>query len=289
MQHLQIYTLDERGDDAKAVRIKRMEAIYEAAGGESDRAHRHDYYTAVWVQQGRGEHIIDFQSYPLEENAVFFVSPGQVHRIDTWERPQGWVITFSKSFLQHNHINEDFITEINLFNSFEKRPPILLSSATAKKLDTLLRFMEETALTTTAHQIAALSAYLKLFLVYCESECTEPENFSSSEQSGAPILKAFKKLVAANYQKWHKVSDYADQLNITSKYLNQVVKSLLGQTTKEVIQEKIILNAKRELRYTDQSIKEIAYELGFDDPLYFSSFFKTCTGLSPSAFRRMEH
>ncbi len=74
-------------------------------------------------------------------------------------------------------------------------------------------------------------------------------------------------------------------MHISAKYLNQVVKSLIGQTAKAVIQEKIILNAKRELRFTEKTIKEIAYELGFEEPLHFSSFFKNCTGVSPSAFR----
>lgn len=134
-------------------------------------------------------------------------------------------------------------------------------------------------------QIGLMSAYLKIFLIHCVNTCTRGEPELSDDLGGKSILKNFKALVNENFKKLHKVSEYAERMTITPKYLNQVVKSLLGQTAKEVIQEKIILNAKRELKYSDKSIKEIAYELGFEEPLYFSHFFKKCAGVSPSQFR----
>ena len=269
-----------------SLRLQRMEDIFEKAKGKVDHPHRHDYYTVIWIHRGSGSHIIDFNEYALANNAVFFVSPGQIHQMITKTEPKGWVITFSKGFLQHNHIDEEFIDRINLFNSFEERPPLFLSKPSSEKLQLLFEMMEQDYQAPGEYQIGLLSAYLKIFLITCVNSCELEESKLSDDHGGKSILKTFKNLVKQNYQQMHKVSSYAELMNIAPKYLNQVVKTLLGMTAKEVIQEKIVLNAKRELKYTEKSIKEIAYGLGFDDPLYFSQFFKKCTGTSPTKFRQ---
>lgn len=266
--------------------IQRMEDIHDQAQGKTDVAHSHDYYTVIWIQKGKGEHLIDFNRYPLAVNEVFFVSPRQVHQLIPYEKPYGWVITFSRDFLVHNHINEDFITEMNLFGHFDERPPLKLPTAIAERMQVLLSYLQEVYLSEGPYRIASMSAYLKLFLIDCHAQCQLPEPLPGSDQGGSTLLREFKKLITEHFREQHQVQEYAQQLHISAKYLNQIVKSLLGKTAKELIQEKIILNAKRSLRFTDHSIKEIAYELGFQDPLYFSSFFKKCTGESPSGFRR---
>ena len=211
----------------------------------------------------------------------------KVHQVVTNNRPKGWAITFSKDFLHHNQIDESFIRAMNIFNHFEEQPPIIVNAETASKLDPLLSAMEDLMHTPIKYQAAALGAYLKLFLIYCDSQCMLHPQASISTSHQRQLITDFKELVTQHFQQWHKVTQYAEALAISSKYLNQLTKSLLGQTAKEVIQEKIILHAKRDLKYSDKSIKEIAYELGFDDPLYFSSFFKKCTGVSPSVFKKV--
>lgn len=266
--------------------IQRMETIHEHSDGKPDVAHSHDYYTVIWLQKGRGEHLVDFNHYLLDVNDVFFVAPRQVHRLIPEGKPYGWVITFSRDFLAQNHINEDFITEMNLFGHFDERPPLQLPPAVAERAHVLLSYLWEVYQSDSPYRVASMSAYLQLFLIDCHAQCQLPEPLPGSDQGGSMILKAFKKLITESFREQHQVQEYAEQLHISAKYLNQVVKSLLGKTAKELIQEKIILNAKRSLRFTDQHIKEIAYELGFQDPLYFSSFFKKCTGESPSSFRK---
>jgi len=239
----------------------------------------------IWIQKGSGEHLIDFNKYPLTENDVFFVSPRQVHQLVPAEKPYGWVITFSRDFLAHNHINEDFIKEMKRFSHVEERPPLQLPTGVAARAQVLLSYLKEVYLSDGPYRMASISAYLKLFLIDCHAQCQLPVPPPGSDQGGSTILREFKKLITEHFREQHQVQEYAQQLHISAKYLNQVVKSLLGKTAKELIQEKIILNAKRSLRFTDHSIKEIAYELGFHDTLYFSSFFKKCTGESPSGFR----
>jgi len=99
------------------------------------------------------------------------------------------------------------------------------------------------------------------------------------------ILRDFKSLVEQKYRKWHQVQNYASEINITPKHLSQTVKNVTGKVAKEYIQDRLVLESKRLLLHTDQAIKEIAYEIGFKEPLHFSNFFKKQTGVSPSDFR----
>jgi AraC-like DNA-binding protein len=264
-----------------------MEDIHRAAGGRVDAPHSHEYYTVIWVEDAAGEHLVDFTTYPLVPQVVFFVAPRQVHQLIPAGVPKGWVLTFSRDFLSHNHINEDFITEMDLFGHFDQRPPIYLDSSQQQQARHLFQQLEYWSQQESAYQMAALSANLKLFLILCRTACVLPDFALEQDHGGRSLLKDFRKLVSRHYTQTHKVSDYATWLHVSPKHLNQIVRNLLNQTAKEVIQEKVTLHAKRALRYTDLSIKEIAYELGFEQDSHFSAFFKKCTGQSPTAFRQL--
>ena len=285
MEEIEVYRFPNPFNQELHLSVRTMEEIYDQAQGATDHPHRHDYYTIVWVKKGKGTHLIDFKTYSLGENAVFFVNPGQIHQVDTHTRPEGWVVTFAKSFLYMNHLNEDFLNEVNLFNGFEDRPPLRLSSQVIPQLELMMQGMQSMFHSDYRHKLAGMAAYLKLFLVYCEEECHPEENQFFQDHPGKELLKEFKEMVEEHYRDRHKVKEYADLLSVSTKHLNQVVKTLLGQTAKEVIQEKIMLSAKRELKYSDLSVKEIAYSLGYEEPLYFSSAFKKAVGVSPSEFR----
>ncbi|VAX18427.1 Transcriptional regulator, AraC family [hydrothermal vent metagenome] len=87
---------------------------------------------------------------------------------------------------------------------------------------------------------------------------------------------------------WHATSDYAKELFVTPDHLNRIVKLLTGKTTKEFIQSRISVEAKRMFYLSNLSIKEIGYKLGFSEPANFSAFFKKCTGKSPSTFKKKQ-
>jgi AraC family transcriptional regulator, transcriptional activator of pobA len=94
--------------------INRMEHIFDKVAGKIDVPHRHDYYTVIWVEKGKGYHLIDFNQYPLGENQIFFVGPGQIHQLNTVESPIGRVMTFSNDFLNDSGIDKQFLLKINL-------------------------------------------------------------------------------------------------------------------------------------------------------------------------------
>lgn len=267
--------------------LQRMEDIFDQVQGESDVPHRHDYYTVLFVQEGYGTHVVDFKTYEFGSNQVFFVAPGQIHQVNTLERPKGWVITFSRDFLIENSIPETFLQNINLFRSFGDTPPIVIDEQNLGKLDNILAQMEECFPLRDSHRNRALGALLQLFLIYCNHICTlcNAPDQPDEESTGATMLRDFKDLVETRYQDWHKVQEYASELNITPKHLSHTIKLITGKTAKEYIQDRLLLEAKRLLRHTELSMKEISYELGFEEPLHFSGFFKKQEGVSATTFR----
>mgnify|MGYP000356442481 FL=1 len=263
-----------------------MGEIHDRAGGKVDVPHRHDYYTVILIKEAKGQHIIDYHSYDLAPLQVHFVSPGQVHQVVTPSRPKGSVFTFSRDFLVENNIPESFISNINLFRQFGETPPLGIDEITFERLSRILKEMQECLPLELHYRKRALGALLQLFLIYCNNSCLLDMTQLDEENSGVCMLRDFKKLVNENFQQWHKVAEYAPILHVSPKHLSHTIKQLTGKTAKEVIQDRLTLEAKRLLFHTDLSIKEIAFRVGFEAPLHFSSFFKKQAGQSPSQYRQ---
>lgn len=104
-------------------------------------------------------------------------------------------------------------------------------------------------------------------------------------ESGNHILRTFKLSLNKNYKSAHMVSDYAEEMAVTSDYLNKTLKNMTGISAKDHIQSKLITEAKRSLLFSAISTKELAFELGFEEPAHFNNFFKKITGQTPSEFR----
>lgn len=266
-------------------RLQRMENIYDQAGGGTDIAHRHDYYTVLLVEKAKGVHIIDYNSFPFDAMEVHFVSPGQVHQVGLSERPKGSVLTFTRSFLMKNGIPESFISNINLFQTFGHTPPLKIDPTTFDRLDKIIDEMETCLLADLHYGSRAAGALLQLFLIYCSNSASLNTDQMDEDTAGICILRDFKRLAEEKFREWHKVKDYASELHISTKHLSQTVKNITGKVAKDHIQDRLILEAKRLLLHTTLSIKEIAYEIGFEEPLHFSGFFKRCVGVSPRHFR----
>jgi YesN/AraC family two-component response regulator len=134
--------------------------------------------------------------------------------------------------------------------------------------------------------LESIGAYLKLFLIECNGHCSlfPGSNLQSIEVSKT-LVRNFKELVEKQFTKVHQVKYYAETLNISPNYLNEVIKSALDIPAKDFIQNRLVLEAKRMVVFTQKSGKEIGFELGFDDPSHFSKFFKSNTGQSLQEFK----
>lgn len=248
--------------------------------------HSHDYYVIMVVEDGFGKHFIDFNTYEIVPKCLFFISPNQVHQVLETSTHKGFVISFNEGFLLKSNISRQFFQNINIFKGFGDTPPLLASEGIFKKLKELCSQMQTCFVQDSAFKHEALGALLKLFLIECNSACELNQTPPELTLDNAIItITRFKELVEKHFKTHHKASQYAQMLHITTNYLNKLVKTYLHFSTKEYIQNRLVLEAKRMLLNPEVSAKEIAYQLGFNEPAHFSNAFKNCTGLSTSEFK----
>ena len=285
MELIKTYKHVDHGEAGINFRIARMEDIWEERKGAPDVPHRHDFYTVLLIKKANGEHTIDFNAFPMSGNEVFFVGPGQVHQIVEKEKSFGFVFMFSLEFLTRNNVPLNFIEDLNLFNDYGHTPPLPLHQDELEKLTGFCIQMKELYDAPVKFIDQALGSLLQLFLINCNNLCTLSFDNTQNREAGNTILKNFKQLVNNKYSEWHGTTEYANELNVTPDHLNRVVKSLSGKTAKDYIQSRIVVAAKRLLYFSDESLKEISWELGFSEPANFSAFFKKSTGKSPSEYR----
>lgn len=288
MAHSEIktYTMEESASALTGFALKDMAEIYRAGNGESDRPHRHDYYTIIFIEKGEGKHYVDFREYPVDDNQLYFILPGQMHQMVLTAEPRGWVLIFTEEFLVSNAISEKLIQDIYLFNDYGQSPPLPVNADQLPVYKSIIAQMLHFSGEVEKYSSEAKGSLLKLFLIQGNNHCSlhRDENPQFVEASNN-LLRSFKQLLNRHYAEWHKVSDYADKLSVTADYLNKTVKGITGKSAKEHIQSKILIEAKRNLQFSVLSSKELSYQLGFDESAHFNNFFKKMTGITPSEFR----
>lgn len=243
-----------------------------------------DNFIIIWIEKGIRTLQIDFEIFDPTPGSIFFILPGQQVFFECESEPFGWIIHFSRCFLK-NRIEENLIIkQVDIFSTFAEVPKIILSPKIGERVHLIAEMIDEFAGSEIPNKEAAAASLLKTLLIYCDSKCNIRLNVDN-QSNDIQIAREYKNLVSCHFTEIHQVSEYAKMMNISSRYLNQVVKKVLGVTAKSVIHEQIIIKARRELKFSNDSIKEIAFNLGFCDPFYFSNYFKKMIGCSPSDYR----
>ncbi|MGB0427767.1 MAG: AraC family transcriptional regulator [Flavobacteriales bacterium] len=268
--------------------ISKMEDIYAKRKGAVDEPHRHNYYTVLIINKAKGVHKIDFNSYELANQQIYFVAPGQVHQVIESEKSQGFAMTFSNQFLIENSIPLSFVESLNLFQNYGQSPPLEPKKEQFDKIELYSNEMYCLFKSDRHLKHFSIGSFLKLLLIECNNLCSINPIEENVDLSGDSVIRKFKQLVNEHYKTEHSTSFYANNLHISSDHLNRVIKTSIGKTAKNYIQSRLITEAKRLLYFTDLSNKEIGYELGFNEPANFSAFFKKHTQVSPSSFKKTE-
>ena len=283
---IRTYTFTENSPNYSGFALKRMEDVYRNAQGAPDSPHRHDYYTIIFIERGEGVHFVDFTEYKVEDRTIYFIQPGQMHQLVLASEPEGWVITFTEEFLIANSIPEKLINDIYLFNDYGQSPPLTINEKDLPVYKNLIAQMSLFAESLETYTLEAVGALVKLFLIQSNNHCSlHKSNNPQLIETSNHILRTFKQSLNKKYAASHMVSEYADEMAVTSDYLNKTVKNLTGKSAKDHIQSKLITEAKRSLLFSNITNKELAYALGFDESAHFNNFFKKITGLTPSEFR----
>ncbi|GAA4773294.1 MULTISPECIES: AraC family transcriptional regulator [Flavobacterium] len=263
--------------------------IFSFEGNSSfDHIQRHNYYSLIWVLEGSGTVRSDFSEYYFEANSLFAFSPYQPFMLTSTENLKGFVLHFHPDFYCiHMHQKEVACNGV-LFNNIYEPPFTLIDEASTQTLHMLLQQMKAEMQQPALAQHELLVSYLKIFLITASRLKTEQNPMASlwvSSNKEPFILQALKDSIEKDFKVKHAPNEYAEALNISQKALAKITKTHFNKTLTQLISERIIIEAKRELYLTDKSVKTIAYELGYDDEYYFSRFFKTNADVSPQMYR----
>ncbi len=250
------------------------------------RPHRHNYFEIIWLTEGSSKHSIDLVPYPLNRELIYFIAPGQVHqwnRIGNGQNFKCIVLKFGMEFLYLNRPGVDLVFLSGLFNPLNSTPYVQIPKQKIKPLLVLKSLMEH-EYHNPEKNYPILYSLLTTFLLYTFRIAELKINIQTgiSQQRMRQLLN----LLNEHFKREQKAGFYARKMNLSPKRLNEITRKMLGKTITQLIHDRILLEAKRELIFSGRSIKEISYELGFEDPAYFSRFFKKQSGFSPTHFRK---
>lgn len=265
--------------------IRTMDEIEKEKSGKDDFPHRHNYYTIVFIEDAIGIHNIDYKSYEITPSVIFFIHPEQVHHIEVKGFPKGYAILFTEEFLNRYGIGCKFIDNIKLFTTCDENPPIKMRPNEFKHIHSILRSIYKEFHLENSFKYDAIGALLKYFLIECNRIVPQKHLERIPQYHDNDLVYQFKKLVEEHFKQEHKVSFYSGKLFVTPKHLNGVIKSSIGVTAKEYIINRIIMESKRIAQFSNNSMKEIAYQLGFTDPAHFSKLFKSSSGQTFTQFQ----
>lgn len=250
----------------------------------SHQPHRHHQFQILWFTKASGRHMVDFVWYEMEDNMLFLLRPGQVHQLDC-ER-EGHVIFFTERFYFANkHDKETLYDFSHLFDNWHGYGPICISESTTPSLLGLVDLMNREHRAPGANSRSIIKHYLNAFLLLAEREKKRNVTDTMRPLHHDSRVVQLRRLLEKHYTREHQVAFYANAFALTPKRLNEITKETSGRTVTELLHDRIVLEAKRNLAFSHKSVKEICYELGFEDPAYFSRFFKNNTGISPQDFR----
>ncbi|WP_162126097.1 helix-turn-helix domain-containing protein [Flavobacterium phycosphaerae] len=253
-----------------------------------DHLQRNNYYSLIWVTKGTGKIKADFSEYHFDENVLLAFSPYQPFMICAAEPLEGIAIHFHPDFYCiHMHQKEVSCNGV-LFNNIYQPPYTHIDETASATFDLIITQIKNEMQRQELAQYELLVSYLKVILITASRLKTEQlqEQTSAMPNTKEPIiLQNLKEAIEEHFKTKHSPSHYAEHLNISAKALAKLTKTHFNKTLTDLIAERIIIEAKRELYLTNKAVKEIAYELGYDDEHYFSRFFKTNADVSPQLYR----
>lgn len=243
--------------------------------------HRHNYYEVFIFIKGGGNHVIDFEAFDVKDKSIHFVSPGQVHLLKRSYDSEGFLILFSRDFFYSGHTNKPLLQHHPLLNNRSSQPIINAPSSEFEKIIPLILKIKEELTREDDYQRELLRLYLNEFLYRSLRMLT------LQKENPHTLVSGFLALLEQNFYEWHLVKQYASELHVAEKYLSESLKLHTGLTAQDHISNRLLLEAKRLLRFSELSIKEVAFQIGFEDPSHFTKFFRSTSGSTPSSFREL--
>ncbi len=246
--------------------------------------HRTDFYHVLWFQKGITNHLVDFKQITIEPNTILFLNKDIVHHFDTNGNFDGKAIMFTDSFFCKTETNTKYLRNSILFNDLFSVSKIKLNQNKGFE-DLFALIIDESMNENDPFHSDILRNLLHNLLLKSERVRREQDFTEIKKDAHLDYVIMFKDLLEKEFRNRKQVSNYTDELIVSAKRLNQATSKVLGKSPKELIDERVMLEAKRLLVYTNESVKEIGFELGFEEPTNFIKYFRKHSDITPVEFR----
>ncbi|WP_083996810.1 AraC family transcriptional regulator [Chryseobacterium sp. BLS98] len=261
-------------------RLQGCHLLFNELHGERsiDEPHKHDFFIINLFEYGKGSHTIDFTEYEVGNSQIHLVFPDQVHQWMIEEETVGYQLMISRDWF------ESFLPLLRFSASYYQNHPVINLSQEAFEIFRyeFQAIQKEIGGENVFWEVVQKRSELIGLLV---SKSVEGAFKDFERYHSNPIISRFLQLIDEHFKTERLVSFYADKLSISANYLNIVCKKNLNASASSLIQDRILLEAKRLLKVSEMSVKDIVYDLGFYDHASFSKFFKAQTGMTPSQFK----
>src|SRR5215218_10677129 len=269
-------TVDDLPAEADALEVVRVE-LGSIGDGEVREPHRHAYHELIWVREGRGKHLIDGEPVEFGPRSLTLIAKGQIHQFERADAVSGVVVRFDDDWLSGSR---------RWLFSEQACTPLNVPEEDAGRFDALLDLLRVELERPAGPESAELRrSLLSAALLWAQRWREADLEHQGATGSDIQLHRQFQELLEDDFATNHDAGHYADGLGVTTGTLSRTLTTLTGRSTKQLILERLMLEAVRLLRFSDLSIKEIAARLGFGDQFAFSKAFKRQRGEAPLDFR----
>lgn len=260
--------------DTSFVEIFRLEDLSDSI---FDNYQRYDFYQLIWFTKAGGNpvYLLDFNEYELTDNQIVLVFPGQIDMMDPQDKEGFLFAIHNDIFFEINQrINSDYLNGYfsNVFISPDNNTRKILEDIVGL---TLSEYNSQ-------NRLILMQSYMEAFLFHVSALFENTDAFKNKCDS---LIAELMRLIDKSFINERETDFYAQKFGMTNKTINEACKKGTGKTIKQHLQERLLLEIKKEIRLREKSLKEIAFDLGFNEPAYFTRFFKQHTTLTPKEFR----
>lgn len=256
-------------------------------GFDNNGLYQNEHYHIIWIQEGEGKLLLDTQTLDVKDDMLLFLSQTQIIAARQNLRLKGISLAFNHTFYCIELHDKDVSCNGVLFNNVYDVPYFCLNPAEKQFVVQIHQQIEEELQQKQSAQLDMLRTLVKQLIIRCTRILkTNYCSIYQADNEHIEFKRNFSTLVEKNFREIHSVKEYADLLYLAPKSLTQKLKAAGEDSPLDIITNRIVLEAKRLLLYSDKSIKEIAFDLGFSDPFYFTRLFTKTAGLAPSNFRK---
>jgi len=274
-------------DNSPSFEIHTLEWI-ESQKSLWDEAEKLRNFEVIWIKKGKGFLQADGQNYILTDNTIYCIPPGRIRKATVESGTEGYYISFATEFifLSEGHLHSSVWLEY--FDNQSNITTTLIGSDQHFELEIIAKKMKWEFSNYFNRRLELLKGLLNIFMIYFSRDLESPCQNTLTDKENE-LARKFLKLLKKQFYTKKMVTDYASQLCVTPNYLNRIVKKMTGFAASHHIQQQIVLEAKRQALYLSASMKEIAYNLGFDNLAHFSKFFKKNCGMNFTDYKKGLH